>query len=128
MPRWADSPADREARKASLKAAIDALPARRVSQATDAIKSQTDFIFGAYGIVVEAARGRRLSVAAYIRRAAYAMACHDLGIPLSEALERDPRMARETGFAVADPDGTKFGRWEIAALVGEEVSPDAEDV
>ena len=47
------------------------------------------------------------------------MAAHDLQIPLTHLLERDPRMARDTGFSVPDPDGTRFGFWEIERLVGE---------
>jgi hypothetical protein len=83
----------------------------------------TDLLPGALGLVQEAARVRRLSTAAYLRRCALAMACHDLDIPFSDALARDSRLSRETGFAVDDPDGTKFGRWEIERLVGD-VEPD----
>lgn len=104
--------------KDSVLAAIAALPARRTSDRPDSVKATTDFLAGAYGIVVEASRIRRMSIAAYIRRAAYAMACFDLGIPLEDALSRDPRVTRETGFAVDDPDGVKFGPWEIDALKG----------
>ena len=102
-----------EDRVASLLADIDALPARRSSLRLEAIKVQTDFIDSAYDIVVQAASDRRISIPAYLRRAAYAMACFDLEIPLSEALARDPRMARNTGLSVPDPEGTRFGSWEI---------------
>lgn len=70
----------------------------------------------------QAARARRMSVSSYVRRSAYAMACHDLQIPFAEVLARDPRVARETNLGVLDPDGTAFGRWEIDRLVGEEGS------
>lgn len=109
----------REERVASLLADIDALPATRRNRRRDIIPSDTDFLPRAYGVVLEAARVRRLSLAAYIRRAVYAMACHDLNLPLSEVLEIDPRMSRETGFPVDDPEGRKFGPWEIEKLKGQ---------
>ena len=114
----------RAERDDSLRAAINALPASRRNGRAEAILATTDFLPGTMGIVIEAAKGRRLSVAAYLRRAALAMACHDLQIPLSEALTRDPRVTRETGYAVEDPDGVRFGAWEIERLVGEGVSDD----
>lgn len=105
--------------KEAVLAAIAALPERRVSERTDAIKSTVDFLSGAYGAVRLAAKIRRLSPAAYMRRAVLAMVAHDLELPLSDLIERDPRMSRESGFAVEDPQGTKFGQWEIERLVGE---------
>lgn len=105
-----------EDRVASLLADIDALPARRTSRKPGAVKAQTDFLDSAFDIVVQAALDRRVSIPAYLRRSAYAMACFDLEIPLSEVLARDPRMARNTGLSVPDPDGTRFGSWEIEKL------------
>lgn len=104
-----------------LRAEIAALPRVKTSRRATTVTVATDYRLGAYGIVIEAAKARRMSVATYIRRAAYAMACHDLGVPLSDALTRDPRVARETGVAFSDPEGTRFGEWEIARLYGEEV-------
>lgn len=115
-----------DARREMLLAEIAAIPARRTTMADDAIKVQVDFLDTAHGIVAIAARMRRMSVAAFIRRAAYAMACHDLDIPLSDALTRDPRVARENGFPVSDPEGRIFGRWEIEKLVGEEAESDGD--
>jgi hypothetical protein len=106
--------------KESLLAAIAALPERRTTDRPGTVKASTDFLPGAYGIVVEAAKGRRMSLAAYLRRAAYAMACHDLDLPLSDALSRDPRVTRESGFAVDDEEGVKFGPWERGSLKGVE--------
>lgn len=100
----------------SLLAAIAALPEARTSDRPEVIKAHTDFLPGAFGIVVEAAKDRKMSLAAYIRRAAYAMACHDLELPLSDAITRDPRVTRETGYPIDDPDGVKFGPWEIDSL------------
>lgn len=108
-----------EDRFTTLMAEIDALPRSRSNRRADVVPIQTDARMGAYSVIVEAAKRRRLSAAAFVRRAAFAMAAHDLGLPLSEVLEIDSRMTRENGFAVDDPDGTKFGPWEIAALVGE---------
>jgi len=105
-----------EERKAALMAAIDALPVTKGKLRGDLIPASTDFRRGAFGIVIQAARERRMSVGAFMRRAAYAFACHDLEIPLSEALTLDPRVTRETGFALEDPDGVKFGPWEIESL------------
>lgn len=103
-----------------VRADVAALPARRVTDRPSSIKAQTDFLIGGYGLVLQAAKARRVSLPAYIRRAAYAMACCDLGIPLAEVLQRDPRMSRETGLSISDPQGDKFGPWEIEKLVGEE--------
>lgn len=105
-----------EERRASLLADIEALPARRSGKREDLIQVQGDFLDSTYGIVAEAARERRMAVASYMRRAAYAMACHDLDLPLSDAFKRDPRVTRETGFGVLDPEGVKFGDWEIESL------------
>lgn len=76
----------------------------------------TDFRQAAYGMLAGAARMRRLSLAAYVRRATLAMVAYDLGIDFRQLLEVDPRVSRETGFPVNDPDGTLFGPWAIAAL------------
>lgn len=105
--------------RASVHAAINALPERRTSKRPDSVKAQTDFLLAPYGAVVLASQARKMSLAAYVRRATYAMAAHDLGLPLSDLLERDPRVTRETGFAIDDPDGVKFGHWEIERLIGE---------
>jgi len=109
----------REDRLRSLEADIDALPRARRSERVNAVRVEIDFLLAPYSIVRVAAQERRLSVAAFVRRATYAMACRDLGLPLSEALERDPRVARENGFGVNDPEGTIFGPWEIERLRGE---------
>lgn len=105
-----------EDRVKSLLADIEALPARRTGKRADIVKVQTDFVDSGHEIIVQAALDRRISIPAYVRRAAYAMACHDLDIPLSTALERDPRMARNTGLSVPDPAGNRFGPWEIESL------------
>ena len=115
--------ADRSTRDATLKAAIAALPKTRGGENTETVGATTDFRVGTFSIVIEAAKARKMSVGGYLRRAAFAMACHDLGLPLSEALSRDPRITRDTGYAALDPEGTKFGPWEIERLVGE--TPDA---
>lgn len=117
MPTRKRNPEDR---RASLLAAINALPSSGHGGKALLGRTEVDFMVGAYSIIREAARLRRVSVPAFIRRAAYAMACYDLGMPLSDALERDPRMARENGFAIDDPEGLRFGVWEIAQLIGEE--------
>jgi hypothetical protein len=104
-----------------VKAGIAALPAKSVGDARDVIAVDVDFRRPTYGMVIEAAKARRLSVPAYIRRAVYAFAAHDLEIPLQDALDRDPRVTRDTGYSLQDPTGTLFGHWEIARLVGEEV-------
>lgn len=105
--------------RATLRAEIDALPSARRSRRPSATSITTDFLPGAYGAVLEASRVRRMSLQAYLRRAALAFAAHDLGIPVTDLLERDPRVARETGFSVEDEAGTRFGSWEIGSLVGE---------
>lgn len=100
----------------SVRASVADLP-RTTDRATAV---QVDFLPGAHGIVIEAAKARRVAVASYIRRAALAMACHDLGIPFSDALERDARISNLMGAAIDDPDGVRFGAWEIERLLGEE--------
>lgn len=103
----------------SLLAEIDALPAARGNRRRDVVVIQTDARGAAHSVVLEAAKRRRLSIAAYVRRAAYAMAAYDLKIPLTEVLEIDSRMTRENGYAVDDPDGDKFGLWEIESIADE---------
>lgn len=118
---WVSSMAKRRpGGKESVLAAIAALPERRESKVPTAEKVATDFDGGGYGIIVEAAKIRRLSLSAYLRRSAYAMACHDLDIPFSVAMARDSRVSRDTGVPFPDPDGTRFGVWEIEGLVGED--------
>jgi len=104
---------------AAIKARIAALPTKSGGDPPNTIVATVDMRRSAAGIVIEAAKARRLSLPAYIRRAAYAFACFDLGLPLSDALTRDPRVTRDTGFPVEDVDGALFGPWEIAALVKE---------
>ncbi len=106
-----------EDRKRSVLAALAALPS---SGTGDLVQNCVDYRIGAWGILLQAARARRMSVAAYVRRSALAMASHDLGIPITEAFARDSRVTRETGYSVDDPAGTKFGLWEIERLVGED--------
>ena len=104
--------------RATLKAEVADLPLSTTSSVAEAIPCTLDFLPGAYGVVQAAARARRTSVAAFTRRAAYAMAAHDLGLPLADLMARDPRMVRETGRPIADPEGRKFGTWEIEKLMG----------
>lgn len=117
MPRRREF--DRPTRDATLRAAIAALPRTRGGENAETISAATDFRVGSFNLVIEAAHLRKLSVGGYLRRAAFAFACHDLGLPLSEALARDPRMTRQTGYAAVDPEGTIFGPWEIERLIGE---------
>lgn len=106
-------------RAESLIADIEALPRSRKNVRADAVEVEVVFPISPFSVVRQAAKARRLSLPAFVRRAAYAMACRDLGVPLAEVLALDPRVARENGFGVDDPEGTKFGPWEIVALRGE---------
>lgn len=105
---------------ATLLAEVNDLPDADNGPGDPVSAGQVDFIPGAYGAVMQAAAARRISVASFTRRAAYAMAAHDLGIPLQDLITRDPRMARNTGFPVPDPHMKRFGLWEIERLVGEQ--------
>lgn len=97
---------------------VDRLP---TSAARDDERSvQTSLRLPVFRLLLQASRQRRVSPAAYARRAIMAMVCRDLGIRLSVALREDPRMARETGYPIRDDDGTAFGPWEILALVPQE--------
>lgn len=100
----------------TLRAEIAALPARRASDPVHATAVSVDMLRPAYALVIEAAKARRMSVPAYLRRAAYAFAAHDLQIPLVSVLERDPRLTRDSGFPLKDATGTLLGPWEIASL------------
>jgi len=100
----------------SLQAELADVPAQQGSSRAASIPVSTDYLPGAYGAVVTAAKARKLSTAAYVRRAALAMAAFDLEIPLIQLLERDPRMSRETGLPVSDPRGRRFGPWVITGL------------
>lgn len=116
-----------EDRKASILAAINGLPASRRGGPSDTVRTVANFTLGAWGMVLEASKARRLSTVAYIRRATLAMAAHDLEVPFAEALALDPRVARESGLSILDPDGVKFGLWEIERLVGEVDDAEAAD-
>lgn len=107
-------------RAASLLADIDALPRSASGGPRGSVQINTDIMIDAYSIIRAAAEDRRLNVSTYIRRAAMSLACHDLGLPVSEAISRDPRVVRDTGFRTTDPEGTKFGLWEIERLRGED--------
>lgn len=104
--------------KAALRANVADLPEQRARPRPEAVAMSPDFLPGAYGAIVKAANARKLSPTSYVRRAALALAAFDLDIPLTDLLARDPRMSRQTGFGVDDPDGVKFGPWEIDGLSG----------
>lgn len=102
-----------------VRASVDALPE---SRASGGLKLIVDFLPSGYSALREAAKRRRMSRAAYVRRAVYAMVAYDLGLPVTDLLQRDPRVARETGLGISDPDGTKFGSWQIESMAGQEES------
>ena len=51
-----------------------------------------------------------------MRRAAMAFAAYDAGIDVLELFAMDPRVTRETGVGMVDPEGTGFGDWRIKKL------------
>lgn len=104
-PDWAES----------ILAELDAVP----TSSDGTFLTQVDCLSSAHAMVVKAARARRMSTAAYMRRAAYAMAANDLGVPVTAVLERDPRVSRETGVVFQDPKGVRFGSWQILGLAGD---------
>ena len=112
MPKRGENPSA----AASMIAQIAGLPVRGYSSREDAIKVPADLLPGAYGAVVKAAKARRISVSSYIRRAVLAFAAHDLEMPLRELVAIDPRMARDTNQQMPDPEGRRFGPWEIESL------------
>lgn len=104
----------------ALQAEVEDLPDIGPQRRSDTLGVEVDFIPGAYGTVREAAKIRRVSLAAFVRRSAYAMAAHDLEIPLMDIISRDPRMVRDTGQSMPDPQLRRFGLWEIERLLGEQ--------
>lgn len=102
----------------SILAAVDDLPETRGGRPDGVFTVTADFLPGAAGAIQKAAVARRLSPTSYVRRAALALAAHDLGIPLTDILQRDPRMARPSGYPVPDPHGDRFGPWCITGLTG----------
>lgn len=102
------------------RADIDALPQSRRPREADLVKASTDFRLGAVSAVQQAAAARGVTLSAFIRRAAYAMAAHDLGIGITELTSRDDRMANASGVSMPDPRGDRFGEWEIERLRGED--------
>lgn len=106
--------------RAAIKARIDAIPAKAAAGESALVSQNVDFRRPTFGMLIEAAKLRRLSVQSYMRRAAYAFAAYDLGLPLSDALDRDPRVTRDTGHRLEDPTGTLFGPWEIEKLAGDD--------
>lgn len=110
----------REARKQSLLAAIGALPATRDNRGRDTVPVSAGMPLPTLSIVRQAARERRLTLSSYVKRAAYAFAAYDLGIPVTEVLGMDPRVTRETGHSLDDADGSRFGAWQVENLLGKE--------
>lgn len=106
----------------TMRADIDSLPQSRRPREADLVKTQTDFRLSTISAVRQAAASRGVTVAAFIRRATYAMAAHELGIGITELTSRDDRMANASGFSISDPLGDRFGEWEIELLRGEEPS------
>ncbi len=70
----------------------------------------------AHQIVERAAQARRMTTASYMRRAAMAFAAYDAGIDVLELFAMEPRVTRETGTGMVDPEGTGFGDWRIKKL------------
>jgi hypothetical protein len=106
------------ARREAVKASIAALPASHASaerRVTIAMPPEV------YARLLRAATQRRMSVTAYVRRSAYAMMAHDLGIRVADIFEVDPTVGRDSGGPVPDADGSRFGSWVIVSLDGEEV-------
>lgn len=70
-----------------------------------------------YSAVMKAARQRGISTAGYVRRAAVAMAAHDLGLELAELQKEEPAISpvgqkgEPTRYA-----GAGFGLWRITGL------------
>lgn len=108
-----------EERRKSLLAAISSLPP---SSNAGRRMFKTPIPEDAAILVGRAARGRRMTVESYLRRAAYAMAAHDLDIPVTDILEIDPSVTRRESVVVQDADGSRFGSWEIEGLVEDESS------
>jgi hypothetical protein len=98
---------------ASLLADVDALPAAQPKQPMLSVLISEEM----RPMILAAARARRMSPAAYARRALYALACFDTGRDLHDVLARDPRITRENGSRALDPAGTIFGDWEIGSLI-----------
>lgn len=106
---------DPERRRASVKAAIAALPA--AGRTAGSRKVETDYPDAAYLLLRRCALEREIAVASYIRRATYAMMAHDLGVAVTDLLADDPRVQRYTGAVISDAEGVKFGSWQIEGLV-----------
>lgn len=102
--------------RATLMAEVAAIPESGGSKADVVGAVEIDFLMGAYGAVLQAAAARRISVPAFTRRSAYAMAAHDLNIPLADLIAIDARMTRDSGIPFPDPEMRRFGAWEIEAL------------
>lgn len=100
----------------TVLADVDGLPTRRERKPGEFARASVELRTPAYDYVARAAQARSMSTAAYMRRAALAMAAHDAGIPVTDLFALEPRVTRETGFLVEDPEGTGFGSWQIEAL------------
>lgn len=70
-------------------------------------------------ILNEAASRRHMSVSAYVRRAAVAIACRDLGLNWDEVMQDEPGFGiygERPGRAVIRPNGHGFGAWRVTGL------------
>lgn len=96
----------------TVKATINAMPPT-VSSTKDAHMINVRVPMAVLEALAEAAKGRRLSLNAFLKRSAYAMAAHDLGISVAEFLNADEYVSRDTGAPVKDLSGVTFGPWGI---------------
>lgn len=97
---------------------VDAKIAARETRKKPHRDFKTRVPLSAAPILVEAARRRGMSVAAYTRRASLAFAAHDLGLDLRQLLEDEPvTRGRFDGFAGDRAEqGQGHGDWVIGGL------------
>lgn len=102
-----------------VRADLDALPTR--SEPTRAARRPVSVALAdpVESLLKQQAEKRGISRASYAKRATMALLALDLGIRLADLTRMDPRLVRETGYTIEDPEGAAFGPWELEGFAGE---------
>lgn len=87
---------------------------RRASRRTTGIVQPASFV----AIINRAARARDMTMGAFMRRSAIAVACHDLGLDWSEIMAEEPaiRNYNRSAASVTFTGGSGHGPWQIPRM------------
>lgn len=117
------TPSERGRWQERTKGALDALDAGRSERHSTNLSLPPEWT----PILQRAAAARGLNTSAFVRRAAMAIAVHDLGLDWLEVMSIEPRVRLHGEFA-GEPQrrgGTGHGPWQVSSM--QEAEQDAAD-